>query len=330
MDFPEGALLLSGDIGSGKTSILLAIEYALFGLQPGQTGFALLRNNEQFGEVTLTLDLEGNEVIIERKLKRGKNVTNDYSAITINGEKTESSVTELKTKIISLLNYPQEFIKKNNILYRYTVYTPQEQMKLIISEDPEVRLNIIRHIFGVDKYKSIRDNTLILISKIKEESKLLQGEISSLDLNRNRLSSVKSFIVLLEEKIKEHAALLSIKKERRKKIELESLELEKKIKEREKLETELEKAKVLLSIKKENLSSVLRDYNEIKNLIIQQQQDFDESAYSNVINDLESNLKESEKFQNIKIVTNGKIQSLLTKRKDFLSRKERFFNITQC
>jgi len=38
IEFPEGSLLLSGDIGSGKTSILLAIEYALFGLQPGQKG----------------------------------------------------------------------------------------------------------------------------------------------------------------------------------------------------------------------------------------------------------------------------------------------------
>jgi len=36
--FPEGSTLLSGDIGSGKTSILLAIEFALFGLQPGQRG----------------------------------------------------------------------------------------------------------------------------------------------------------------------------------------------------------------------------------------------------------------------------------------------------
>ena len=29
LDFPDKSLLLAGDIGSGKTSILLAIEYAL-------------------------------------------------------------------------------------------------------------------------------------------------------------------------------------------------------------------------------------------------------------------------------------------------------------
>ncbi|MCX8194387.1 MAG: AAA family ATPase, partial [Candidatus Pacearchaeota archaeon] len=32
---PAGKVLLSGDIGSGKSTILLAIEFALFGLQRG-------------------------------------------------------------------------------------------------------------------------------------------------------------------------------------------------------------------------------------------------------------------------------------------------------
>ena len=45
--FPEGSTLLMGDIGSGKTSILLAIEFALFGLQPSQRGSSILRNNEE-------------------------------------------------------------------------------------------------------------------------------------------------------------------------------------------------------------------------------------------------------------------------------------------
>src|SRR3990172_13104365 len=110
--FPEGSLLLSGDIGSGKTSILLAIEYALFGLQPGQKGSALLRNDATLGEVNLEFEIDGREILIERKLKReSKSVSNDYSAITINGEKKELSTTELKMQVLNLLQYPLEFLK---------------------------------------------------------------------------------------------------------------------------------------------------------------------------------------------------------------------------
>ena len=53
IEFSEGSVLLSGDIGSGKTSILLAIEFALFGLQPGQRGSAILRNGAKEGRVSI-------------------------------------------------------------------------------------------------------------------------------------------------------------------------------------------------------------------------------------------------------------------------------------
>jgi len=35
IDFSDGSTLLIGDIGSGKTTILLAVEFALFGLIKG-------------------------------------------------------------------------------------------------------------------------------------------------------------------------------------------------------------------------------------------------------------------------------------------------------
>ncbi|MCK5625179.1 AAA family ATPase, partial [Candidatus Pacearchaeota archaeon] len=128
IDFLEGSTLLSGDIGSGKTSILLAIEFALFGLQPGQRGSSLLRNGENEGGVLIEFEVDEKQVIIERTLKRGKTVSQDYCAITIDGEKEEIAVTELKNRVLSLLDYPKEFAKKQNMLYKFTVYTPQEEM----------------------------------------------------------------------------------------------------------------------------------------------------------------------------------------------------------
>ena len=48
IDFPSGTTLLAGEIGTGKTSVLLAIDFVLFGIRRG-TGTGLLRNGEDNG-----------------------------------------------------------------------------------------------------------------------------------------------------------------------------------------------------------------------------------------------------------------------------------------
>ena len=240
VEFPDGSLLLSGNVGSGKTTLLLAIEYALFGLQAGQKGSALLKNGADEAEVRLEIEVDGNIIIIERKLKRdSKSITSDYSALTTNGNKIEYSTTELKTKLLEILGYPSDFVKKNNILYKYTVYTPQEQMKQIITEDPETRISVIRHVFGIDKYKIVRDNTAILLAHMKDESKILQGEIKTIDADRLMLQNANNHIIILDNQIKDSEKVIANKIIARKMIEKESKEYEDKIKEKEHFEKEI-------------------------------------------------------------------------------------------
>ncbi len=94
INFPLGSVLLSGEVGAGKTSILLAIEYAIFGLQPGQKGNIFLRNNSDYGEVSLDFRVGDKNVLIERRLKRTlKGISNEYASLTVDGDKIESSLT---------------------------------------------------------------------------------------------------------------------------------------------------------------------------------------------------------------------------------------------
>src|SRR3990167_2410887 len=141
--FPEGSILLSGDIGSGKTSILLGIEFALFGLQPGRKSTSLLRNGKNVGGIIFHFEINGKEIIIERNLKKNKTISQDTCYLTIDDSRTQLSVMELKSFILDLLNYPKEFSKKQNLLYKFTVYTPQEEMKEIILQDSETRINAL-------------------------------------------------------------------------------------------------------------------------------------------------------------------------------------------
>ena len=102
--FPDGSILLNGDIGSGKSSILLAIEFALFGLMRGElSGGELLRNGANSGSVILNFNVGNNKVEIKRTLKGGNSVVQDSGYIIINDNKEELTPNELKQRILELL-----------------------------------------------------------------------------------------------------------------------------------------------------------------------------------------------------------------------------------
>ncbi|MEK6869272.1 MAG: SMC family ATPase, partial [Nanoarchaeota archaeon] len=205
IDFPIGSLLLSGDIGSGKSTILLAIEFALFGSNPAELpASSLLRHGKNEGSVELIFELEGKDIIVKRNLKKGKNgIKQEVGYIITDGIKKELSPVEMKSHVFDLLGYPKDLVGKGkDMIYRYTVYTPQEEMKRIISEDKEIRLNTLRKVFNIDKYKKIRENTAMFVRNIKEKRKEFEGFISDLEEKRKELEKVNEEVSELNEKLK--------------------------------------------------------------------------------------------------------------------------------
>ncbi|MBM3231879.1 hypothetical protein FJZ21_00675 [Candidatus Pacearchaeota archaeon] len=329
--FPEGAVLLAGDVGSGKTSILLAIEYALFGLQPGQRGSSLLSNGEEFGEVSLELEINGNKVLIERGLKRSsKSINQDFAAITINGSRFESSVTEVKLKILELLNYPLDFVRKNNLVYRYTVYTPQEEMKEIIREDIETRLDVLRHVFGIDKYKRIQENTARISSIIRDESRVLQAEAAIIDSRKNDVDSSQKFLNMIQSKVSiKQDEIKEVKNERLLK-EKEVEELHIKVSERENFKKEIEKLSLVLRNKQEQKSRFTKDLLEMDDLI-----NSSKSLAINLdpkkINDqIENTLKNIILLEKEHLEFNSNSNSLDIQKQSELVKKTKIFQLQHC
>ncbi|MDP4012325.1 MAG: SMC family ATPase [Candidatus Nanoarchaeia archaeon] len=203
INFPSGTVLLGGDIGSGKSSILLAIDFALFGLRLGElTGSSLLRNGADKGHVELDFEVGGKNIIIKRSLKRGKTVNQDEGFISVDGEMRNATATELKQKILELFNYPPELLKKSkSLVYRYTVYTPQEEMKQILLGDKDFRVDTLRKVFGIDKYKRVRENVDIVNYKLKEKRKLYAGMIADLEVKKSDLAEKERKIGDLEKQL---------------------------------------------------------------------------------------------------------------------------------
>ena len=331
IEFQKGSVLLSGDIGSGKTSVLLAIEFALFGLQPGQRGSSLLRNGEKKGGVIINFEVGDKEIIIERTLKKAKTISQDYCSIVVDGEKKEISVIELKNKVLELLDYPKEFSKKQNILYKFTVYTPQEEMKQIILQDPETRINTLRHVFGIDKYKKILENISIITSKIREEKRIKEGitknfETDKLDiLSKEKELQLKSTEIILYEK-----ELLE-KVENRKKIQEERQEIFKKIEEKNKLNQEIEKTNIMISNKNETISSNKKIINQLNFQITELKElNFDESKSLKLEKQIDFKKIEKEKLNEFNIEITTKINSLNIRNSEKENIKNKIINIEIC
>ncbi|MBU4070300.1 MAG: AAA family ATPase [Nanoarchaeota archaeon] len=331
INFSKGSTLLSGDIGAGKTSILLGIEFALFGLQPGQRGSSLLKNGKEEGGVLIEFEVDDQNIIVERTLKRGKTISQTYCAITINNEKKEFSVTELKSKILEILNYPKEFSKKQNILYKFTVYTPQEEMKQIILQDSETRINTLRHVFGIDKYKRILENISTINSKIREEKRLKQAITENLEQDKfniiakeNELESKQYNLVSVEKE-------LFLKQEKRKKIQEEQEEIAKKIQEKNKLEQEIEKTKIIMLNKRDSVSENERLIQRIKEQIDELSQlSFDESQIIELEEKINAIKKEKEKLDLVILEITSQINSIYSKIEDCEKLEKKISHLDIC
>ena len=319
LNFNTGKTLLSGDIGAGKTTILLAIEFALFGLIRGiLSGSTLLRHGKQNGRVELEFEIDNQNIKISRSLKKTSNgIVQDAGYIEINGTRTESTAVELKSKILEIIGYPEELLTKSkNLLFRYTVYTPQEEMKQILYESKEERLEKIRKLFDIDKYKRIKENAAIYTKELRSEIKANSGidkEITELTQKNKELELQKN------DRIKQQEELIrkikhSIKKEQEQEEKIEV------IKEEEKKLQELKKKKELLKaevnnneLNKKNKEEEILDIKEEK---IEEKPEKKTRSLEEVQKDIDLWTNKLEEMNNKKLDTIRKSAIFKEKKKD--------------
>lgn len=195
IDFPLGALLFEGDIGSGKSTILLAIEFALFGLGD-QKGASLLRIRTNEGSVALKFEVDGKECEVHRSLlRKGKSVHQGEGYIVSIEGKKHLSPTEIKQEILSILNFNEPLAPRaQSVIYRYAVYTPQEEMKAILLARADRRLQTLRKAFGIEDYRTAADNALGLARVVGKKVDFLKGQIQDLNDKKKQVKEKKKAI----------------------------------------------------------------------------------------------------------------------------------------
>jgi len=300
INFPEGSVLLWGDIGSGKSSVLLAIEYALFGIKTAHyNAYSLLRHGKSSGFVELVFNVDGKEYIIHRKLKRSKNdIKQEAGYIIKNGLKKDGTATELKAEIFDILGYPKELLSKGkDIIYRFTVYTPQEEMKQILFEDKDIRLDTLRKVFDIDKYKRIRENTTLFIRYLKEKKRENEGMISDLVEKQAQKKEREIEIGEIEVKIKSLMPKLEEIKDNSNKKENELKKNEDDIKKLNNLKLEFNENNVELKNRNNQKKKDEKEINELEEEVKGLEEELEEKIRivdNEIIKTIENDTKENE------------------------------------
>lgn len=199
LDIPEGVVLFEGDIGSGKSTILYALEFALFGLSD-MKGAHLLSEGRKEGKVSLTFEADGAVYTVERGLKkRGAEIVQGECHLTSGGKRERLSPSDLKERIVSILGFNEPtHPRAESLVYRYAVFTPQEQMKEILTRNADERLHVIRRVLGAQSYQVAAENSEIVTKRIKEIGYGLKKASEDLQEKKDAMEGRCKTIVELE------------------------------------------------------------------------------------------------------------------------------------
>ena len=181
VEFSPGTTLLSGDVGAGKTSLLYAIEMALFGVAEVDAAY-LVRHGTAHAETEVEFEDPEHRYTIARRFRRvrrrGKE-TFEPERITfrVDGAETTYSATELRQRVIELLGFPDNpNPQAHSDLWRWAVYVPQERMRDILGARPQERLETVRKALGVERYRTAAENALDLAADLRRSQRARQAE----------------------------------------------------------------------------------------------------------------------------------------------------------
>ncbi|MGC9123067.1 MAG: AAA family ATPase, partial [Thermoplasmata archaeon] len=263
IEFSRGKNLLFGDIGAGKSSILMAIDFALFGfsnIQPDK----LLRVGEKKGSVKLYFIANNKKYSIKRIIKKEKERFSQDITLDYGDYEVKYSAEEAKMEILKILGLKEfEGPRAKSVIFRYAIYIPQEEMRKIIDENGEIRLNTIRRATGIDNYRIIKQNADMIIKELENKVKILEAEIKDIDNLKIIIDNLKIELENLHEQKHEM-------EEENEKIKNKIEEFEKEIENLEEKYNEtserLLKMKEIKSLIDESLNQKNRIENEIDEL----------------------------------------------------------------
>ena len=153
--FARGFNCLVGGLGCGKSSILYAIDFALFGDPLGRSYDYLLREDADNGKVTVQFVQNGKSYKISRGLKRrGKGISQDFDELKL--FEGENLIASVKSDAVAEQLKAVTGLEKE--LFREIVWVRQEHLKELLDATPRERQKRLDELFGLSDYETAWSN----------------------------------------------------------------------------------------------------------------------------------------------------------------------------
>jgi exonuclease SbcC len=179
--FTRGFNCLVGGLGTGKSSILYAVDFALFGEPIGRSFEYLLREGVDSGKVTVQFSQNGRTYKLIRGLKRrGKGIGQDFEELKLFED--EKLLASMKADAIA-----EQFKAITGLdreLYREIVWVRQEHLKELLDATPRDRQRRLDELFGLSDYEVAWSNIAVYQRDYETEKKVYEKDADVVGLEK--------------------------------------------------------------------------------------------------------------------------------------------------
>ncbi len=218
--FRDGITGILGNNGTGKSSLVQAVFFALYGVQA--TGISAdyivssFASPKEKCEVRLDFRIGGDTYTVLRTFKKGKSVTHD-ATFHKNGKLMATGVSQVETEV-------KRTIGMGPVDFKNTIYAGQKDLLTLLENTPGKRKEWFLRALGIDFLKS--ESEKILKDLIDEKTADLQrkeGELLAMTARQSEeeFAALEASVDRLLSSIAEHTKARDIQAARRAKLEAE-------------------------------------------------------------------------------------------------------------
>jgi len=255
--FGNGVTIFVGDNGAGKSSIIDAITFSLFGQHTRKTNKGLIRRGTNQGFTKIKFTINGKQYETVRKIDSKGSLAATFSEIT-NNERIEIAAGERKQFGESMTEQVEKIIGMDFEKLKIASIVQQEELNSIINAKPKEFKELLNAIIGIDKLDVASESMKKVTKEFREKIR------ADLGYDDTHIEILERDFEKYQQDVKEAKPEKNQLESKQKQIQEELKILQKKLE----IETpKIDKIKQLESRKKELLTYVKNTIGEIQQQI---------------------------------------------------------------